>query len=208
MNWKAIFQEIGKGYTSGLGRLLLTLTGIILTALVAWAWHYKWTDTQLLSVRQKSLDLCLVLLGLWGWTRFFLSWRSKRRVEKKLAESENQNKAVASQLEALRLQKNQIESQLAETEEKKQTIETALRQALDPGPVHNFLDDYQWAQDNGVWYNRKTGMAHCPKCTPELKIAPMHVDGHWLKCHRCGTKLPNPHNLPPPDPPAFSAHLI
>jgi hypothetical protein len=34
MNWKPIFQEIGKGYTSGSGRWLIVLTVVVLTAAV------------------------------------------------------------------------------------------------------------------------------------------------------------------------------
>jgi hypothetical protein len=173
MNWKSLFQDIGKGYTTGLGRSLLALTGVILTAVGYWAWNRRWSDKQLLSIPQTSLYLCLALLVAWGWCRFFLAWKKIRKVKAVLADLERQKKAV--------------EEQLAE----------ALKQKPAPAAPDPFAG-LEFDRNLGVWKD-KTHLAYCPFCKANGRVSPMRYTPQWYYCAVCSRQFStNPNYKPPP----------
>jgi len=174
MNWKPLFQDIGKGYTSAIGKSLLLLTLAAAAAAGTWLWHHQWTDIQLLSIRQTSSHLCLALLGAWGWIRFYLAWKEKRAVAAQLVESEKQKKGIDDRLRAA-------------MESKRDTVQPDPFVGWKFDPVH------------GVWKD-KALLGYCPACKTNGKISAMQYNRHWYYCAACNKKYINP-NDPPPRPP-------
>jgi hypothetical protein len=188
MTLKSIVQDVGKGYTTAIGKWLLGLTVAALGTLGILAWHHQWTDSQLLSIHQTSSHLCLALLAGWGWVRFYLAWKAKRAVAAQLVKAEKQ----AGELRTLAIELENSSKQQHENDQKKIVELRQANEKLSSNPrLEDFLLDYDMRPANRVFFHKKNGQPYCPSCTLQGKIAPMQYLGNYWKCHLCKEKIYN-----------------